>query len=212
MAITEGRARCSLAVAAALALAHAGAARAGEQSGLSLGARVGYGIPLGDARAGISLGDVVSGQVPVQLDATWRFDRSWRLGLYAQYGIAQVAGAFCPAGASCSGQNFRLGVQTAYAFDAGDSSPWVGAGVGLEWQRASVSTGAVKNEIRLFGFEILNLQAGWDFRPAAGFSMGPFASFSLGQYRTVTSGGTSENLATALHEWLELGVRGAFDF
>ncbi len=212
MAITEGRVRWSLTVAAAVFLGHAGAARAGEQSGLSLGARVGYGIPMGDARGGISLGDVVSGQVPVQLDATWRFDRSWRLGLYAQYGFAQVGGAFCPAGASCSGDNLRLGVQAGYAFAAGGASPWVGAGLGLEWQTVSVSAAGIENQIRLFGLEILNLQAGWHFRPAAGFSLGPFASFSLGQYRTASSGGASENLATALHEWLELGVRGAFDF
>ena len=199
------------AVAAATALAPAVPARAGEESGLSLGARVGYGIPLGDAMAGVSLGDVVSGQVSVQLDADWRFDRSWRLGLYAQYGFATLAAASCPAGATCSGQNVRFGVQTAYAFAAGDSRPWVGAGLGVEWQAASVSQAGVDNELRLFGLEILNLQAGWDFRPAAGFSLGPFASFSVGQYRTVTSGGASESLATALHGWLQLGVKGAFD-
>ena len=211
MAITEGRVRWSLTVATALVLAHAGTARAGEETGLSLGARVGYGIPMGDARAGISLGDVVSGQVPVQLDATWRFDRSWRLGLYAQYGFAQVAGAFCPAGASCSGDNLRLGVQAAYAFAAADWSPWIGAGVGVEWQTATVSTGGDSSDLRLFGFEILNLQAGVDWRPSAGLALGPFASFALGQYRTVTSGGASESLATALHEWLQLGVKGTFD-
>jgi hypothetical protein len=203
--------RWSLTVAAALVLAHAGTARAGELTGLSLGARVGYGIPMGDARAGISLGDVVSGQVPVQLDATWRFDRSWRLGLYAQYGFASVAGAFCPARASCSGQNLRLGAQAAYAFAAGSSSPWVGAGLGLEWQTATVSAGGVSDDLRLFGFEILNLQAGVDWRPSAGLALGPFVSFALGQYQTVTSGGASASLSTALHEWLQLGVRGTFD-
>ena len=139
------------AVAAATALAPAVPARAGEESGLSLGARVGYGIPLGDAMAGVSLGDVVSGQVSVQLDADWRFDRSWRLGLYAQYGFATLAAASCPAGATCSGQNVRFGVQTAYAFAAGDSRPWVGAGLGVEWQAASVSQAGVDNELRLFG-------------------------------------------------------------
>ena len=91
------------AVAAVLALALAVPARGGEESGLSLGARVGYGLPVGEAMSGVSLGDVVSGQVPLQLDATWRLDRSWRLGLYAQYGFATVAGASCPAGAGCSG-------------------------------------------------------------------------------------------------------------
>lgn len=211
MVAMEIRARWSVTVAAALVLAHAGTARAGEESGLSLGARVGYGIPMGDARAGISLGDVVSGQVPVQLDATWRFDRSWRLGLYAQYGFAQVAGAFCPAGASCSGDNLRLGVQAAYAFAAADWSPWIGAGVGVEWQTATVSTGGVSSDLRLFGFEMLNLQAGVDWRPSAGLALGPFVSFALGQYQTVTSGAASASLSTALHEWLQFGVKGTFD-
>jgi hypothetical protein len=204
--------RWSLAVAAAMALALAPPARAGEESGLSLGARVGYGIPVGDAMSGVSLGDVVSGLVPVQLDAAWRFDRSWRLGLYVQYGFATVAGAFCPGGASCSGQSLRFGADAAYAFAAGGTGPWVGAGLGIEWQTAKVSTGGFENELSLIGFEILNLQAGWDFRPAAALSVGPFAAFALGQYQTATSGGVSENLATALHGWIQLGVKGAFDF
>ncbi len=199
------------AVAAAMALAPLGPAGAGEESGLSLGARVAYGIPLGQAMSGVSLGDVVSGQIPIQLDADWRFDRSWRAGLYLQYGFATLAGAFCPAGAGCSGQNVRAGVQAAYAFAARGSRPWVGVGVGVEWQTASVSQTGIKNELRLFGLELLNLQAGWDFRPAGGFSLGPFASFSLGQYRTASSGGASENLTAAIHDWLQLGVRGAFD-
>lgn len=206
----ERRVRWSLLAVAALLLGQAAAARAGEESGLALGARVGYGIPVGDAMSGVSLGDVASGQVPVQLDADWRFDRSWRLGLYAQYGFTPVAGASCPAGADCSGRNLRLGVQGAYAFSAG-AGPWVGAGLGVEWQLATVSQAGVENRLRLFGLELLNLQAGWDFRPARSFSLGPFASFSVGQYRTASSGGASQSLATAVHGWLQLGVRGAFE-
>jgi hypothetical protein len=198
-------------LAAALVLAQAGTARAGPGSGLTLGARVGYGIPLGDAMAGVSLGDVVSGQIPVQLEAAWRFDRSFRLGLYAQYGFASVAGAFCPAGASCSGQNLRLGAEAAYALGTGRTRPWIGAGLGVEWQTAKVTAGGVGNDLQLFGLELLNLQAGVDFRPSAALGLGPFASFSLGQYLTVTSGGASLTLAAALHQWFQLGVRGAFD-
>ncbi len=67
--ITERRLPLGAAVAAAAVLALAGPARGGEESGPSLGARVGYGIPLGDAMAGVSLGDVVSGQIPLQIDA-----------------------------------------------------------------------------------------------------------------------------------------------
>jgi hypothetical protein len=210
--ITERRLPLRAAVAAAAVLALAGPARGGVESGPSLGVRVGYGIPLGDAMAGVSLGDVVSGQIPLQLDAMWRLDRSWSLGVYFQYGFATLAGAFCPAGATCSGQNLRLGAQAAYAFAGGGTGPWIGAGLGAEWQRAAVTTGGVENDLRLFGFEFLNLQAGWDFRPSPGLSLGPFAAFTMGQYGTAASGGATQSLSTALHEWIQLGVRGAFDF
>lgn len=208
---TGKRMRRRLAAVAVLALAPAGAALAGQESGLSLGARVGYAIPVGDASAGISLGDVVAGLVPAQLDAAWRFDPSWRLGLYLQYGFARIAGAFCPAGASCSGGNYGLGVQAAYTFATGGPAPWIGAGLGLEWQTAAVSANGARSTLRLFGFEMLDLQAGLDWRASSGFALGPFVSCGLGQYRTVTSGGASASLATALHGWLRLGVKGTFD-
>ena len=204
---TERRVRWILAAAAVLCLARPGPARGGEQSGLTLGARAGYGIPLGDAMSGVSLGDLVSGQVPLQLEAGWRLDPSWRLGLYARYGFASIAGASCPAGASCSGQNLGLGAEAVYAFGADRIRPWVGAGLGVEWQTAKVAG----NELRLFGLELLNLQAGVDFRPSAPVGIGPFASFSLGQYLTAASGGVRRDLTTAMHQWVQLGVRGAFD-
>ncbi len=208
---TERRMRRRLAAVAVLALAHAGTARAAQDSGLSLGARVGYAVPVGDVSAGISLGSVVAGLVPVQLNATWRFDPTWRLGLYLQYGYSRIADAFCPPGASCSGAQLGLGVQGAYAFATGSPTPWIGAGLGLELQMATVSADGARNTLRLFGFEVVDLQAGLDWRLPSGFAIGPFASFGLGQYRTVTSGGASADLATALHGWLRLGVKGAFD-
>lgn len=209
--IGQRRVSVGLAVAAVLALTGAGPAWAGEESGLSLGARLGYGFPLGEARAGVSLGDVVSAELPFQLEAAWRFDRSWRLGLWGRYGVSWLAGVFCPAGASCSGQDLGVGVQAAYAFAVPGWSPWVGAGAGLEWQTASVSVGGAKNDLVLFGLEFLDLQAGADWRLSSRLAIGPFASVALGRYRTVTSGGTSESLPAAAHAWLRLGVRGSFD-
>ncbi len=208
---TERRMLRHLALAAALALAHAGTARAGQDSGPSLGARAGYAIPVGDASAGISLGNVVAGLVPVQLDAAWRFDASWRLGMYFQYGLARIAGDFCPVGASCSGTQLRLGVQGAYALATGSPIPWIGIGLGAEWQTATVSADGARSTLRLLGFEVVDLQAGVDWRASSAFAIGPFASAGLGQYRTVISGGTSANLATALHGWLRLGVKATFD-
>lgn len=208
---TERRMRRRLAVAAALALAHAGMARAGPDSGPSLGVRAGYAIPVGDASAGISLADVVAGVVPVQLDAAWRFDASWRLGVYFQYGFPRIAGDFCPAAASCRGAQFRLGVQGAYALATASPVPWIGIALGAEWLSATVSADGARSTLRLLGFEMAQLQAGLDWRSSSGLAVGPFASVGLGQYRTIVSGGTASNLATALHGWLQLGVKGTFD-
>lgn len=207
---TDRRVAWSLAVAAALILARPGAARAGEESGLGLGARVGYGIPLGGAMAGVSLNDVVSGLAPFQLDGWWRFDPSWRLGLWARSGFTPVAGASCPAGASCSAQNLGLGAQVGYTF-AGAPRPWIGAGLGWEWQTLTVTLAGNRNVLHLLGVEFLDLQGGVDWRLSRAFALGPFASLDLGRYVTASAGGVTASLSGALHAWLQVGVRGTFD-
>ncbi|MGC4064078.1 MAG: hypothetical protein QM784_05445 [Polyangiaceae bacterium] len=65
------------------------------------------------------------------------------------------------------------------------------------------------------GFEFLNLQGGADFKLSPAFGLGPFVSFSLGQYGTMNQKGpgidSSDSIDNkAFHEWLTLGVRGAF--
>ena len=208
---TERRMPRRLAAAAALALAHAGIARAGPDSGPSLGVRAGYAMPAGEVSAGISLGDVMAGLVPVQLDAAWHFDARWRLGMYFQYGFARIAGDFCPARASCRGSQLRQGVQATYALAAGSPVPWIGVGLGAEWLWLTVSADGARSTLRLVGFEMAQLQAGLDWRSSSGISVGPFASLSLGQYQKILGGSTVSNVATALHGWLQLGVKGTFD-
>jgi hypothetical protein len=67
------------------------------------------------------------------------------------------------------------------------------------------------------GFEFLNLQAGGDDYLAPRFALGPFISLSFGRYETATSSGiplvpSSADIAnTAVHEWLQIGVRGVFN-
>jgi hypothetical protein len=193
-------------------------------SGFSLGARLGYGIPLGDADGGDPIGgvppaamtDLVSGQIPIQLDVTYRFNPNWQVGLYFQYGIAFPASSFCPTGASCSGSNVRFGAEAMYTFPSQGFSPWLGLGLGFEWQNLFASAGGVSADFQVSGFEYLIFQAGGDWHVSPNFKMGPFLSFSFGSYDSlkvtalgVTQSGSIANTTT--HEWLQLGLKGTFD-
>jgi len=68
-------------------LALAGTASA---EGFELGARLGYGLPMGDAVKDAKLSDSVSGQIPIWLDVGYRIDESLFVGAYGQYGITMV--------------------------------------------------------------------------------------------------------------------------
>jgi outer membrane protein W len=205
------------AIAVVVLVLAAGSARADQQSGLSLGLRAGYGIAMGDAASGASLSDYFSGEVPLQVDAMYRFDKNWSVGLYFQYGFAFISDTICPTGfgVSCSGTDTRLGAQAHYRFDGQGFFPWVGLGIGYEWSSISGSGGGVSADIlTLDGFEYLNLQIGGDWLLSPNFRLGPYVQFTLAQYENAESPvlGISGSIAdTAMHEWLQFGVKGTFD-
>lgn len=210
-----------IAVAVVLFASGTAQAQAPAASGFSLGARLGYGIPLGsadggDPAAGIpstSLSDVFSGQVPLQLDAMYRLDKNWSLGLYLQYGFAFVASATCPSGISCSAHDIRFGGQVQYRFDAQGFMPWVGVGIGGEWGTITGSSGGVSADIDISGFEFANLQVGGDWLVSPMFRAGPFLQMTFAQYDSYKALGQTITLPNkTLHEWLQLGVKGTFDF
>ena len=209
-----------LGIAVVTALFAAGSARAGPESGFSLGARLGYGIPIGDADGGDPLGgvpaakmtDLVSGQIPIQLDATYRFDRNWQFGLYFQYGIAFASDTFCPAGVSCSASNVRFGAEAMYTFASEGFSPWLGVGIGYEWLNLTAEALGTSVDFQVSGFEYLNLQLGGDWKLSPTFKVGPFVSFSLASYDSLSVAGLSGDIAnTTTHEWLQFGLKGTFD-
>jgi outer membrane protein W len=217
-----------LAVFAPVARAQAG--------GFELGARLGYGIPMGkavdDPDGALSTG--IKGMIPLQLDLGYRVIPNLTVGGYVMYGfglngddtqatcdLAQASGA----DASCSTSDVRLGIQAHYHIaPTKKTDPWVGAGFGYEWLSlgfdASLGGTSVKATSTTKGFEFLNLQGGVDFRAAPGFGIGPFLSFSLAQFGSF--GGSCSGACTgitiangditnkALHQWLLLGVRGSF--
>lgn len=203
-------------------------ARAGETSGLSLGLRAAYGVPIGDAAEGTRLSELATGAAPVQLEAGWRFDEHWLAGVYFAWGPTFLASgaedALEARGATDVSGHFeqRLGIQGIYSFSPVKGlAPWAGLGLGYEWTRyADAEIGGEEVEVGLRGFEA-TLQAGAQYPLTSRFSVGPFAAWSVGQYRstiewTERDGGVDTDADRkvedrSIHQWLQLGLRGSFD-
>jgi hypothetical protein len=212
------------------ALAVPSLASAQEITGFELGGRVGYGIPLGKTADDndSDLNEGISGQIPLWLDLGYRVTPNLMVGGYFSYGFGMLGDDFedgCELlNSDCGVADMRLGFQLQYHVQPGQSvDPWVGAGVGYEWLRVSVSPDGIDADSTgsIHGFEFLNLQAGLDFPVGPGGGIGPFLAFTLGQYDTISSScdgsacGTDDEDSEevddkALHQWLFLGVRGTF--
>lgn len=185
------------ALVAAAALAAAGAARAEPaSSGFSVGARVGYGIPLGTYAdfSGVAeedFADVVDGAIPIWIDATLRLGGGLEVGPYFQYGYVML-----PDGAGeDSADQYRVGAQLNYRLaPAGGFAPWIGAGAGWEW---------LKDGGDVSGFDLM-VQGGADWRVGTNLAVGPFVALTFGRFDVSGADG-------AFHEWLQVGLKASFD-
>jgi len=204
------------------------APRTAPESGLSLGVRAGYGIPMGSASgaAGQALSSYFARSVPLQIEAGWRFSPKLYAGAYFQYALASIASQFnsqfCGSGVSCSGNDLRFGADVIYTFlPRATIAPWVGVGTGYEIMNLTGSQGSQRVELRLKGFEFAHAMAGADYRLWPNVRIGLFAALTLAQFATLETpfdedgnfGPTrTVNLPKALHEWLQLGLRSMVDF
>jgi hypothetical protein len=200
-----------------------------DHPGFEFGLRLGYAIPVGDANGPDAaamtpadhLSDLVSGAVPVVLEAGYRFNKNLSAGVLFQYGFAMIKDGMTTGcgvnGVSCSGSVTQLGIQGIYRLDVeGAFVPWLGAAVGYEWLGIDLSAGGMSGSVSAKGLEFLTLQGGGEYRIAPQMTIGPFLSLSLGQYDTAETnlGGMSMSMSIAnkaLHEWLQFGVRGTFN-
>jgi hypothetical protein len=197
-------------------------------TGFEAGLRVGFALPLGDALGGVGGGEdgndldrVIEGAIPIWVDLGYRVLPELFVGLYGQYGFGFSGTDRCDgsAEADCPSSTMRLGLQLHYhpLLESG-ANPWVGLGFGYEWLTFGVESGQDAISFTLRGFELLNLQAGLDFEVTESFHLGPAISFSLGQYSEASSDCSGyfvdqcmvPEFEAALHEWLMLGVRGAY--
>src|SRR5262245_17343659 len=203
-----------------------------RRPGWELGARLGYGFAAGYLGAPPNgtdqkLGDFVSGQLPLWLDAGYRLTGDIYLGAYFQYGIGVVNDdqrTGCRnANADCSASDKRFGIMGRYHLPlAWPLSPWVGLGVGYEWGNFSfiqAVNGTPNFDSSWTGFEFANLQAGADYQIGRHVAVGPFMSVSFGQFRHVETTTTIGTVSTtddvdlakkSIHEWIMFGARIAF--
>jgi hypothetical protein len=208
-------------------------ARPGRRpSGLEVGLRTGYALPMGalpvslNAGSSSSLSGTFDGVVPIEIDAGYRISPRWYVGAFFQYGFGFINYAPSPpckvSGASCSGTDLQFGLDIQHHFlPAGTFDPWIG--LGASWESVSTSLGDGVHE-SLSGFQFLNLQLGGDFHhsfddsigdgqgPTSSVGGGPFVMLSVGE---LPNGWESNGMGTspfnAVHQWLTFGVRGYFD-
>jgi len=223
------------AIALLLTLSLAGwaqAARAFDDTGISLAIRAGYGLPLGDAAKAqgrsIALSKVVSGQVPLEAELAFRFTRELSLAAYLGYGFAFAAKGICqdlggvPAGVSCSTSNastLRYGLQFGYRFHpSADMTPWFALGAGMEQAQVDIklsgSGQSATETFKISGWEYGNLQVGVDWLVAPSLKVGPFGRVSVGKFDSVKIGSEKQDFPSsdrAFHEWITLGLKGTFD-
>ena len=210
--------------------------------GFSFGIRTGFAWPVGriqgqsdaltaptfgtgttNAPQDVEFGDKYVGMLPIWVDAGYRFLENFYVGVYFQYGLAFPAGASgtnslgCPSGATCSGADYRVGVQAHWhvlpkrVFD-----PWFGLGFGYEVATLSGTQGDNVLSQSLTGVELFDLQAGIDAKATPGLRVGPFVSLSFAQFTGFSSNDngvqtTGSVTPTAPHLWLMVGARAQYD-
>jgi hypothetical protein len=235
----------------AIGLVAASAATVGESlaadappGGLEVGLRLGYSKASGsvqgpanaeqDASAREPMSGRFEGGVPIWLDAGYRILPNVAVAGFFHYDVvlpAKDAGAgfVCCGGSLPLGHAETFGLEGFFHFLPGAMfDPWVGLGFGYEYVTLEGPSGSGAS-LSYRGWQIVNVQAGIDYRVTPDLAVGFFGAFSVGaysyewgQYRygSYGSGPSQPSSGTpiagslyskALHEWSTFGVRAVYD-
>lgn len=202
---------------------------------VELGLRTGYALPVGPALGtpnassssaattalNADLSDTVSGRVPIWLNAGYRLNKNIYFGLFGSLGFGVLPTNVCK-NVDCSADDLHFGVDGQWHFRPQTQlDPWVGIGVGYEMLFLHQQSAGGSLDVKLRGFQFVNLQAGADYKVSRKLGIGPFAMGSLGQYSDIDSnlklsGGSpqvtsSSAFTKTFHGWVSFGIRGEFD-
>jgi len=176
---------------------------------VSLGARVGYGVPMGGllgngpGTSHIPLDDVFSGIIPMGLDLEYWVNRNVAIGAYSDFGAVRIRNGG-------TAGDLQMGAMMHYHASPNETvDPWVGIGSGYEvlWSYFG------GYPARTHGWQFLTLLVGADYAASQRFGFGPFASCSFGRF-TYQNGeaGLGTIKTPVMHEWLVFGVHGTYGF
>jgi hypothetical protein len=182
-------------------------------------ARISAAFPMGSvltdpATGPLLISELVALSIPIQVDVGLTLHRRWFVGAYVQYAWSFMQVGQCDVGESCSVTGLRVGIEGTYAFrDQG--GPWVGLGTGWEWMFTSISSATFTRKVDVSGWEFANFQAGWDVEVSPAGKVGPWFSVSVGEFSRATLAGGGATIEqtisnTAVHGWLQIGVKGTF--
>jgi hypothetical protein len=205
-----------------------------------LALRSGYGLAGGKLAAdGSDLGEVVAGQVPVELDIGALLRNGLYLGVFLHYGFGVLGSASSNACADaerllpgtevdCSAFGVRAGVELQYHFGAGKkrkaADPWLGAGFGYDYLQWDVSARNAASSATITqsagGLEYFSGHFGVDLALADWFALGPYTTFTVSSYDSVAVDcvGACEGVFTgerdiedtSVHTWAFFGARAVF--
>ena len=211
----------ALAATAALLAPMASRASEGEEGGqmLKLGLGIGYSMPFGDALKGESMTNLYSGEIPIELELSYKLTHAFSLGVYGGYGYGIVTPSgrleadVAASGVIQSIATWRVGVQGEYELGKmGAGTPFLGARVGYVTESVTGKNGWGNSSAS--GWEWLTLVFGVDFQAARGVAIAPYVSGAIGQYTDLKpAGGSSASIPggdQTLHGWLTIGVRGTY--
>ncbi len=198
------------------------------ESGVSVGFRVGYALPYGNATggAGGNLSAGANGQIPFWFDVGYLVNPYLYLGGYFSYGIVLVPGSFVEGACgmstvSCPAGDVRVGVDLQWRF-LGPSAfqPWLGVGF-LGYERIHLTASSQVSSSESFaqafnGIEWATPQVGFDYKIFPALSAGIFAGVSFSQYlgTSVSIDGVAQNtsmVGNPLHGWVFMGARVNYD-
>jgi hypothetical protein len=197
------------------------------ESGVSVGFRIGYALPYGNATGGANgnLSYGANGQIPFWFDAGYLVNPYLYLGAHFSYGIVLVPDSFgdnvCSESAvSCTGGDVRVGADLQWRFLGPNVfQPWIGLSF-LGYERihgtlSNANTGASATQA-FDGIEWVTPQVGFDYKIVPAISAGLFAGISFSQYlgtSVIAEGEIQQTsmVGNPLHGWVFMGGRVNYD-
>jgi hypothetical protein len=179
--------------------------------GIEVGLRTGYSIPFGIADPTgninkIAESDLFTGRIPLWLDVGYRVSPHFLVGAYVTYGVLLINGAKTgcnQSDTSCSAHDLSFGIDAHYhLLPDRRLDPWFGIGFASEALSKSITQSGQSTSASKTGIQFFNVQTGLDYKVAPNLGVGPFVMLSVGEYSVQDA---------VLHEWLTIGVRGAYD-